>query len=258
MPTVKSKMTLFLQFAVLVFLAFLVVPANSIGKSPGVSVGYWVKYGNITATGIKYIGSGFNETEWIKIEVVGVSGTEVTFSMSRTFKNGSIEKGADIISDVDTGWATGGLTWRNHFLIAANLIQNDTFTTIGIDVLISKTENRSYAGMDRTVNIVNYTESEDYYYELFMVYDQISGFLLEMNTSLTSVTLPTGNEELSFVAVELNMKASSQYTLIYIATGIAVAVVAVSAVVLWHKKAGRKKIVKSNKSAVEEKGTNHN
>jgi hypothetical protein len=258
MPTVKSKMTLFLQFVVLVFLAFLVVPANSIGKSPGVSVGYWVKYGSITATGIKYIGSGFSETEWIKIEVVEVSGTEVTFSISRTFKNGSIEKGADIISDVDTGWATGGLTWRNHFLIAANLIQNETFTTIGINVLISKTENRSYAGMDRTVNIVNYTESEDYYYELFMVYDQISGFLLEMNTSLTSVTLPTGNEELSFVAVELNMKASSQYTLIYIATGIAVAVVAVSAVVLWHKKAGRKKIVKSNKSAVEEKGTNHN
>jgi len=257
MPTVKSKMTLVFQFAVLVFLAFLVVPANSIGKSPGVSVGYWVKYGNTTATGITYIGSGFNETEWIKIEVVKVSGTEVTFSMSRMFQNGSTEKGADIMSDVDTGWATGGLTWRNHFLIAANLTQNDTFTTIGTEVLISKTENRSYAGMDRTVNIVNYTESDDYYYELFMVYDQISGFLLEMDTSLTSGTIPTGNEGLSFVAVELNMKASSQNTLIYIATGIAVAVVVVSAVVLWHKKAGRKKNVRSNKSAVEEKTTNH-
>jgi len=257
MSTVKSKMTLVLQFAVLVFLAFLVVPANSIGKSPGVSVGYWVKYGNITATGITYIGSGFNETEWIKIEVVKVSGTEVTFSMSRMFKNGSMEKGADIMSDVDTGWATGGLTWRNHFLIAANLTQNDTFTTIGTDVLISKTENRSYAGMDRTVNIVNYTESDDYYYELFMVYDRISGLLLEMNTFTTSLMLPLLNEELSFEAVELNMKASSQYTLIYIAIGIAVAVVVVSAVVLRQKKAGPKKTVESNKSAVEEKTTNH-
>jgi len=231
MSLFKSKMLIPLIF---MFVAASVAPTNAVGRSPGVSVGYWAKYGNFQAEGLYYDGSGYNETEWLKVEVIGVNGTEVTMSVSRMLRNGSEQKMAtDIVSDVDTGYAGyiyGPLSDFYYFAIAANLGQNDALP--GNKGAVIKTESRSYFGMNRTVAIVNFIESGDPSEQRYEVYDQLSGLLLEMNQSIVSESYPIGNSGISFEVIALNLVANSLDVLIYVIVGIVVVVLIVSVLVL--------------------------
>lgn len=228
MSPFKSKMAITLIF---MFVAASIAPINAIGHSPGVSVGYWVRYGNFQTKGFYYNGSGYDETEWLKVEVIGVRGTEVTMSASRMLKNGSEQKvETNIVSDVDTGYIYGPLADFNYFVIAMNLGQNETLP--GNNGIVIKTEIRNYFGMNRTVDIVNFTGSGGDVSELrYEVYDQLSGLLLEMNDSIVSESFPMTNSGISFEVIELNLVPKSLDVLIYVIVGIVVVVLIVSVLV---------------------------
>lgn len=251
MSPFKSKMAIALIF---MFLASSIAPTNAVGHSPGVSVGCWVKYGNFEAKGFYYDGSGYNETEWMKLKVIGVKGTEVTMSVSRMLKNGSEQNvGADIISDVDTGYTYGPLSDFYYFVIAMNLGQNETLP--GNNGVVIKTESRSYFGMNRTVDIVNFTESGDPFEHRYEVYDQSSGLLLEMNRSIVSESYPIGNSNISFEVIALNLAPNSLDVLIYVIVGIVVVVLIVSVLVTRQvRKSASKTQVKHAESKNAGKG----
>lgn len=228
MSPFKSKMLIALIF---MFVAGSIVHTNAVGRSPGVSVGCWAKYGNFQAEGLYYDGSGYNETEWLKVEVIGVNDTEVTMSVSRMLKNGSEQKAStDIVSNVQTGNIYGPLPEFYYFVIAANLGQNDSLPNN--NGIVIKTESRSYFGMNRTVAIVRFIESGDPSEQRYEVYDQLSGLLLEMNQSIVSESIPVGNSHISFEVIALNLVPNSLDVLIYVIAGIVVVVLIVSILVL--------------------------
>lgn len=228
MSPFKSKMLITLIF---MFVAGSIAPTNAVGHSPGVSVGYWAKYGNFQAKGLYYDSSGYNETEWLKVEVIGVNGTEVTMSVSRMLKNGSEQEvSTDIVSDVETGYIYGPLPDFYYFVIATNLGQNESLP--GNKGVVIETESRSHFGMNRTVAIVRFIESGDPSEQRYEVYDQLSGLLLEMNQSIVSESYPVGNSSISFEAIALNLVPNSLDVLVYVIVGIVVVVLVVSVLVL--------------------------
>jgi len=172
------------------------------GYEPGVSVGQWVKYGNVVAWGHQ-VSSDFNKSDWMKLEVVGISGKNITLHMSGKYKNGTAAKEYGILFNVETGFmnSTAGPE-PFSFLTASNLQQNDELP--GTALAINKTESRTYLGTNRTANIINITLHMTGYldYHYVMVYDRASGILLEMNIESTSPIIPSMDYRMSFNVVD--------------------------------------------------------
>lgn len=220
---------------------FLIQPVltEALGHDPGVQVGYWVKYGNIVGVGPFY--TDFNETDYIKVEVVRVAGSQVNLRMSRTFKNGTLQPGVEMEFHFDTGITDAGTNWYSHFIIPAGLVENDEVKgpSGASSMIINKTETRYVLGANRTVDIANYTASIANYvdYQFLAIYDQTTGFLLQFNESYISQSTPAGNEILSFEAVEMNtIPSASDMTPIYVASAVVLAAVAAGLLVLRRKR----------------------
>ena len=69
----------------LVLLVTFVAPVLAVEYNPGVSVGQYVKYGNFYGG----YNPGVIPYDWEKIEVIAVSGKEVTLLTTGQFKNGT-------------------------------------------------------------------------------------------------------------------------------------------------------------------------
>lgn len=235
-------------FAILICTCFVVpfVPVGATEYNPGVQVGYWVKYRNLVSGGIGNP-EDFNITESMKMEVTLVNGKRVTVHTSRMLRNGTFQDGSDYVFDVATGdtdrSADAANLWNNYLVVAGNLAEgSDTqlavlLPTGSAAMFINKTETKDLLGLNRTVNLVDYNESlntiPDYSYEFHAVYDQATGMLLNLNYSLTSKSIPSGNEVISYSAAEINTKPkSSDNTLTYTGVAIAVLIIAVIAVAL--------------------------
>ena len=67
-----------------VLLVTFVAPVLAVEYNPGVSVGQYVKYGNFYVVNL-----GAVLYDWEKVEVIAVSGKEVTLLMTGQFKNGT-------------------------------------------------------------------------------------------------------------------------------------------------------------------------
>ena len=196
----------------------LTTPASAVEYNPGVSVGQWVKYGDFVAWGYG-IPSDFNASDWMKIEVKGVSGKTVTLHTSGMYGNSSAATEYDIVFNVETGAWTTNMTFGSEgfsFITAANLNSGDELpgseqTIGGPPLTINKTETRTYLGTNRTVNLINVTWFQaglvDSQYSI--AYDKISGILLEMNIELTSPIVPSQNYRMSFSVVDTNIFGSS-------------------------------------------------
>lgn len=224
----------------------LVVPVGATEFNPGVQVGYWVEYRNLVSGGTGNP-EDFNATEWMKMEITLVTGNRVTVHTSRMLMNDTFQDGYDYVFDVATGEtdrsADATNLWNNYLVVAGNLAEgSDTHLAVLLPkgsaaMLINKTETKDLLGMNRTVNLVDYNESfnaiPDYNYELHVVYDQATGMLLELNYSLTSHSIPSANEVVSYSAAEINTKPkSSDNTLTYAEVTIAVVITAVIAAAL--------------------------
>jgi len=161
----------------------------------GVTVGDWFKYGDITfswssndpnAT-IPYGFEELSETEWMKMTVTDVSGTNITFQIIFHFKNGT-EKTYDNIVDIDTG--EGNVTM---WAISANLNANDTiYSSFGYSTMkINETIVRTYPDGVRDTNHLNNTAERsgaEFYEHLSMnnYWDRSCGIIVEMSQEQTS------------------------------------------------------------------------
>lgn len=234
MSNLKSKIAIALA---LVILAFFVAPVWAVDYTPGVSAGQWVRYGNFVG-----VGTGteeMNKTDWAKVDVVAVSGKSVTLHMSGKYKNGSDAKQSGYIINVETGTINGSslATGGSFFVSAANLAEGDPLAS-GSPFKINKTETRSYMGVSRTVNILNYTYSIfGYGVKWITVWDKVSGILLEMSLSTSILT----TEKISFSATDTNIYATGvtgwlMDNMIYIVIAVIVIVIIVVAAAMMMRK----------------------
>ncbi len=189
-----------------VLLVAVVAPTLALAYCPGVSVGQWVKYGNFI--GIVQGLGGESDLDWMKLEVVTVTGKEVTLHASGKFKNGSATPEESAVYNVEVGTMNGNPSIYGP-IIAANLNEGDVLPIPPPNppLKINKTETRTYMGVSRSVNILNTTISTtEYFSRQIVIYDKDSGMMLEIEIS---TTMPTENQKISFNAIDTNIFAIS-------------------------------------------------
>jgi len=208
MSDLKRKIAIAL---VCVLFTTFVAQAMAAVYNPGVSAGQWMKYGNAVG-----IGSGLppdvNETDWMKVEIVDVSSDNVTMHLSGMFRNGTAINETGLMSNVQTGWmnASSGGIYGYSYVIGGKLKENETLVLPTGNVKINKTETREYVDVSRPVNIINNSRTTNLSsYNYYVVFDQASGILLEMNVSTTYAfaNMTSLNVMMSFSIIETNVFA---------------------------------------------------
>jgi hypothetical protein len=201
----KQK-TVLLNF-VLVFLlsAMAVTAAAAQERTVGVAEGDWFTYEvnaswNSTDPNAPFPPSAYgdweimNGTEWAKVTIMGVSGTNVSLQYVSHYKNGTDEIGSGYI-DIDTGDEANA----TFTLISANLDVNDNLYTSGNYSMwaINETIARTYPDGVRNTNHVNMTygnswtvnETEcHYYYCINFYWDKETGMLVEDSFEVSNQT----------------------------------------------------------------------
>ena len=160
--------------------------------NPGVSVGDYVTYGNFVCNRTHPEGwLCINDLAFKKVEVIAVSGKEVTFLHTEQFKNGSAtwRDGRTETWDVEKArWSEDTEDWiDSSSIIAANLTEGSCIQSEcgnpecdGV-----KTEVRTYLGVNRNV-VIHCTKNwvdiggEECEIRDNIVYDQESGIRLEI------------------------------------------------------------------------------
>ena len=219
-----------------ILLATFTFPVFAQEYNPGVVTGQYVKYGNFVGVGPGF--ESFNDYDWLKLEVVSVSGKEVTLLSTGQFKNGVPipGNGTTAVWNVDAGTEDGSPSTQGP-IIAANLVQGDAIPPPNT-YAVNKTEDRTYLGVSRIVNILEVTISTpDYDTELTYVYDKFSGILLE-STSATTQKPELITSEYSYSIIETNIIGSetisplSEQILLVIIAATVVAVLVIIAILV--------------------------
>jgi hypothetical protein len=205
MVELKSEATLILTFVLI--MAF-VAPVLTVDYDPGVIIGQYVKYGNIT-----YIVNGSESevsVDWTRVDVTFVSGKNVTLLTSGQFKNGGAipSNGSTSVYNIETGMLNGTTEYTYGAVIAGNLSEGDPIPPLPYGFVVNKTETRTYFGVNRTVNILETTYSDsDYGNHWLLVYDRITGLLLESGFEVTEKATQTTTST-SYSVIETNISGS--------------------------------------------------
>jgi len=175
----RLKIAFPMVFALLI-VAF-VAPVWAADYNPGVSVGQWVKYGDyVVTTPAETVIS----PDWSMIEVIGVSGKEVTIRITGAYKNGTAIPSSEVICNIEAGRID---EWQ-RYIIAANLNQGDKILNLAVSDTINKTETRTILGASRSVNILNFTNSfGGQGMTVTYIYDKASGMHLGMEMEITII-----------------------------------------------------------------------
>jgi hypothetical protein len=173
-------------FFVCVILTIPIVPVSAADYNVGVIQGHYVKFGNIVGNE-SY--SYYSDLDWVKFEVTAVSGKNVIITMTLIFKNGTTYPGSGNkqVYDIEK-YTINGTQQQPDWTFAvraANLTQGDRISPYTV-INVTRTENRIYFGLSRTVNVVdiNYT-SGSITSMTTLVYDRVSGILLEYQMKQT-------------------------------------------------------------------------
>jgi hypothetical protein len=175
----SSRLTSTAGLASVLLVAF-VAPVLAANYNPGVSVGEYVILGNWYSINVPPT----QLVNWEKIEVIAVSGKEVTWRMTGQMKNGSaiLNNGETYVVDVETG-ATNYTHSLLGPIIAADLNQGDKVQAGPATFEVNKTEIDTYLNVSRPVNVLVYEASVVsgglVNSTSTFVYDKASGMLLE-------------------------------------------------------------------------------
>ncbi len=186
------------------------MPTYGTNYYAGVSAGEYIQYGNVVATG-EAAQAYSNYTDWFKITVVGVGAADVILRQSGVYQNGTQMPQEDFTEDVETASTNKTIPLGYFFAIASALVQGDNLT-LDSPTQITSTETQPLLGTNRTVNVLNITDTVPGYYQsqTYAVYDQSSGLLFELTISLTSELYPTSGYYLSFNATGTNVFETTQ------------------------------------------------
>jgi hypothetical protein len=229
--------------------------------NPGVSVGDYVVYGNFVCNREHPEGTiCINDLAFKKMEVIAVSGKEITFFHTQQYKNGT-STWADGRTEI---WDVEKYMWSDEtpdyvdstLIIAANLTEGECIQLDPAPLpsfYVAETDVRSYLGVSRNVSILHNDDWVDINGELCnvrvnAVYDQLSGVRLESEL----VTLD-GDLVASMSVIETNIFSTSTVSstsslqekvaasipgnvVFYATTGLAVVVVFVVAGVFLGRK----------------------
>jgi hypothetical protein len=178
----------------LVLLVTFVGPALAVEYNPGVSVGQYVKYGNFYGTNL----DPSVVYDWEKVEVVAVSGKDVTLLTTGQYKDGTVLPNVGItIHNLETG-ETNETHSDLKSIIPANLNEGDVIPP-GTFV-INRTEIRTYLAVSRVVNVLIENMSTDYAdARVTAVYDKASGMALEWENWWTEKA--TGTQKAIYYSV---------------------------------------------------------
>lgn len=201
----NKRIVLLTSVSVFLLSAMVVTLALAQTRVVGVNVGDWFKYSDIAVNwssndpNATFPPSGWewleetNETEWMRISVEQVSGTNITLQMLTHYGNGTEETSGGH-GDIDTG--DGNMTFM---AISADLNANDTIYSSPewSDMKINETITRTYPDGVRETNHLNMTyeysytlnETEYYYYTSQNFYwDRESGIFVESYFEVTNQT----------------------------------------------------------------------
>jgi hypothetical protein len=227
-------LTAFIAITVLAALALSVFAQE---YNPGVTEGQYVTYGNFVGIGPGF--ESFNDYDLLKLEVVSVSGNEVTLLSTGQFKNGNAipGNGTTTVWNVETGTEDGTPSTQGP-IIAANLVQGDAIPPPNT-YTVNKTEDQTYLGTSRSVNILDVTISTpDYDTTLAYVYDRVSGMLLESTSKTTQTQPEPSTSEYSYSIIETNIFETAPRTLpaeYIIIVAVVAIVIMVAILVIWKR-----------------------
>jgi len=181
----RCIIALVLLFALVINMA---IPVLAVDYKPGVTVGQYVKYGN-------FYGwlRALNETNWIKTEVVAVSGNVVTLRFTGEYRNGTTMTEFPLapheitVIDISNGKfgsddSESGKPAPFVYIMPGNLNGGDEVPPLDSSYFINKTETRNYLGVNRQVNILekHITDNRKYWWTWQKIYDKTTGLLLEL------------------------------------------------------------------------------
>jgi len=151
-----------------------------------------------------------NDTTYAAIRVVGVSGTAVTLQLISIYKNGTGSQEGALV-DVATGYsnitAFGQLS-GDYFVLATNLHAGNqlwsnpspTFNTTHIETVVGAMRSVNFLNSSMTCTSMGTTYSST----AGFAYDQSSGFLIEINTSI-KIALATTELDFRLAMVDSNI-----------------------------------------------------
>lgn len=182
----SALVSLFLLFA-------MVVTAIAQTRTAGVSVNDWFKYGNAAVywssndPSATFPPPGYealkewNDTQWMRVDVTAISGTNITGQSITHYKNGTETTSGGWV-DVDTG---DGVNQTMAF-ISANLAAGDTIYNSGSysTTRINETIPRTYAGGVRNTNHLNVSsiyigDGAQISYSTNVYWDKSTGIIVE-------------------------------------------------------------------------------
>ncbi len=150
----KSKVTTLLIILVLIGIILLqvnILPILGQGRTVGVEAGDWFKYdSNVNWDSDKpdadppAFAYSEDETDWVFVEVVSVSGTNITYERTYHFFDG--EEKTELL------WTDVTILSQYAFFIPANHTLDDLVAVLGFYFYLNQTISRNYGGIDRDVN----------------------------------------------------------------------------------------------------------
>jgi hypothetical protein len=178
-------------------LSSLIFQAGAVTSyTPGVSPGQWAKYKVLTDTCTflnpflcKTFGPGaFMGADSGLLQVVMVSGTSVTLSLTVVYANGTTSnQGLKVDVAAGTTNASGVLAiLGDRILLAGGLIAPDPIWSSALAPTLNRTVNENVLGASRDVNFLNQTFSTTLYgvsvsFKLGFAFDQASGLFTEIS-----------------------------------------------------------------------------
>jgi hypothetical protein len=236
----KQKLVLLNFISAFLLSAMVVTAAAAQERTVGVAEGDWFTYEidaswNSTDPNAPFPPQAYgdwetmNGTEWAKITIGEISGTNISLQYLSHFKNGTEETGDGYI-DIDTGDSANAA----FTIIAANLDINDNLYTSGnySTWAINETITRTYPDGVRNTNHVNMTfgnawavnETEcHYYYYVNFYWDKETGMLVEDSFAESNQT----GEYLTTWSVTSTIKDSSAWVIPEFPVGSSILVISV-------------------------------
>ena len=202
---------------------------------PGVKVGDWIKYGQLSFT---WIGNGTpppsiteeKKVSWAKITVITISGPIVSINETIHYNNGTE------ILETSTEDVSGGAQYTSFpFAIARNLTAGDSIIVQSGSAQINQTTTRTYASASRRVNVLNFTTTYQNQTAISTFYfDQSTGFMVELYSK-------DPHEVRDLIATETNMWSPDLLglltnNLIYIIAGAIIIITVIGAAIILRGK----------------------